>query len=179
MRRIVCFLLGLRQEKTVSRFARANISGARVHIWHCNAQGIYSDVQASTNGSGADYSGSNFLRGYQHTDSNGQVSLTTIYPGWYSGRSVHIHIKVRIFDSSGNVTTEATTQLFFADSISTAVYASGSAYSRSGTRDTTNSADGIYNQEDPALQVSLTGDATSGYAGTVSIGILEGTIYGG
>jgi protocatechuate 3,4-dioxygenase beta subunit len=149
----------------------ANISGAQVHIWHCNAQGEYSDVQNLTS--------ENFLRGYQYTDSNGQVAFTTIYPGWYSGRTVHIHIKVRIFDSSGNVTTEATTQLFFADSNSTAVYSANSTYSRSGTRDTVNALDSIYNEESPALLVSLTGDATSGYAGTVSIGILEGTIYGG
>jgi protocatechuate 3,4-dioxygenase beta subunit len=149
----------------------ANISGAQVHIWHCNAQGEYSDVQNLTS--------ENFLRGYQYTDSNGQVAFTTIYPGWYTGRSVHIHIKVRIFNSSGNLTTEATTQLFFADSISTAVYSANATYSRSGTRDTLNSADSIYNEESPALLVSLTGDATSGYAGTVSIGILEGTIYGG
>jgi hypothetical protein len=133
----------------------------------------------SINGGGADYSGSNFLRGYQHTDSNGQVSFTTIYSGWYSGRTVHIHIKVRIFDSSGNVTTEATTQLFFADSISTAFYAASPAYSRSGTRDTLNSSDGIYDEEDPALLVSLAGDTSSDCAGTVSIGILEGTICGG
>lgn len=92
---------------------------------------------------------------------------------------MQIHTKVRIFDSSGNVTTEATTQLFFADSISTAVYAANSAYSRSGTRDSLNSSDGIYHEEDPALLVSLVGDTSSGYAGTVSIGILEGTIYGG
>ena len=149
----------------------ANSSGAHVHIWYCNAQGEYSDVQSLTS--------ENFLRGYQYSDPNGQVAFTTIYPGWYSGRTVHIHIKVRIFDSSGNVTTEVTTQLFFADSISTAVYSADSSYSRSGTSDTLNAADSIYNEESPALLVSLTGDATSGYAGTVSIGILEGTIYVG
>jgi hypothetical protein len=102
----------------------------------------------------------NFLRGYQYTDSNGQVAFTTIYPGWYTGRTVHIHIKVRIFNSSGNVTTEATTQLFFADSISTAVYSANSTYTRSGTRDTLNSSDSIYNEESPTLLISLTGDAT-------------------
>jgi len=83
------------------------------------------------------------------------------------------------FDSSGDVSSEATTQLFFADSISTAVYAANSAYSRSGARDTTSSADSIYNEESPALLFSLTGDASSGNAGSVSIGIVEGTIYGG
>ena len=107
------------------------------------------------------------------------MSLTTIFPGWYRGRAVHIHIKVRVFDSSGNVTTEATTQLFFDDSISTAVYAASSDYSRSGTRDTMNTTDSIYNAESPALLVSLTGAATTSYTGTISIGIATGTIFGG
>jgi protocatechuate 3,4-dioxygenase beta subunit len=53
-----------------------------VHIWHCYAQGVYSEVQNATS--------ENFPRGYQDTDSNGQVSFTTIYPGWYSGRTAHI-----------------------------------------------------------------------------------------
>ncbi len=154
------------------------IANAQVHIWHCNAQGIYSDVQASTNGGGADYTSENFLRGYQFTDSNGQVVFTTIYPGWYSGRAVHIHVKVRIFDSSGNVTTEATTQLFFDESVTSAVYAANSAYSKSGTR-ILNANDSIFNSESPALTVGLTGSASAGYAGTVSIGIATGTIFGG
>ncbi len=155
------------------------IANAQVHIWHCNAQGVYSDVQASTNDNDADLTGENFLRGYQYTDANGKVSFTTIYPGWYSGRAVHIHVKVRVFDSSGNVTTEATTQLFFDDSISTAVYAANSDYSRSGTRDTMDSADSIYAAESPALLVSLTGSDTTSYTGTVSIGVATGTIFGG
>jgi len=155
------------------------IANAQVHIWHCNAQGVYSDVQASTNDNDADLTGENFLRGYQYTDANGKVSFTTIYPGWYSGRAVHIHVKVRVFDSSGNVTTGATTQLFFDDSISTAVYAANSDYSRSGTRDTMDSADSIYATESPALLLSLTGSATTSYTGTISIGVATGTIFGG
>lgn len=86
-------------------------------------------------------------------------------PGWYSGRAVHIHLKVRVFDAAGNITSEATTQLFFSDTISTAVYAA-------------NAADSIYSQESPALLVSLTGDASAGYVGSVSIGILEATALG-
>jgi protocatechuate 3,4-dioxygenase beta subunit len=152
------------------------ISNAQVHIWHCSAQGVYSDVQ---NGSNGNYTGQNFLRGYQWTDSNGQVSFTTIYPGWYSGRTVHIHVKVRIFDSSGNVTTEATTQLFFDDTTSNGVYSAHSAYSRSGSRDTLNASDNIYASESPVLLVSLSGSATTSYTGTISIGITEGAIFGG
>ena len=157
----------------------ATISGAQVHVWHCNSQGIYSDVEASSNGSGVDYSNADFLRGYQFTDADGRATFTTVYPGWYSGRTVHIHVKVRIFDSSGNVASEATTQLFFDDATTTAVYAANAQYTRARTRDTLNTSDGIYNSEDPALLVSLTGSTTEGYTGTVSIGIIEGSIYGG
>jgi protocatechuate 3,4-dioxygenase beta subunit len=154
------------------------ISGARVDIWHCNAQGVYSDVENATNGNGTNLITENFLRGYQTTDDTGLVNFTTIYPGWYTGRAVHIHVKVRIFDASGNVTTEATTQLFFDDSTSSAVYSANSAY-KSGTRDTLNAADGIYDSETPALLVSLSGSATTSYTGTIAIGIAEGTIFGG
>jgi len=155
------------------------IANAQVHIWHCNALGVYSDVQGATNGNGADLTGENFLRGYQYTDANGKVSFITIYPGWYSGRAVHIHVKVRVFDSSGNVATEATTQLFFDDSISTAVYAANADYSRSSSRGILNSADSIYAAESPALLVSLTGSDTTSYTGTISIGVATGSIYGG
>jgi len=155
------------------------IASAQVHIWHCNAQGVYSDVQAGSNDGGADLTGENFLRGYQYTDSNGKVSFTTIYPGWYSGRAVHIHVKVRIFDSSGNVTTEATTQLFFDDSISDSVYSANSEYQRSSTRDTLNANDSIYSSESPALLVGLTGSSTTAFTGAISVGVETGTIYGG
>ena len=155
------------------------ISNAQVHIWHCNAQGAYSDIQAATNAGGADLTGENFLRGYVWTDANGLASFTTVYPGWYSGRAVHIHVKVRIFDSSGNVTTEATTQLFFSDSVTDGVYSANSAYSRSSARGTLNSADNIYSSKSPALLVGLSGSASTSYTGTISIGIAEGTIFGG
>jgi protocatechuate 3,4-dioxygenase beta subunit len=155
------------------------LANAQVHIWHCDAQGTYSDVQAGSNDGGADLTGENFLRGYQYTDSNGEVSFTTIYPGWYSGRAVHIHVKIRILDSSGNVTTEATTQLFFDDSTSDSVYAANSEYQRSGTRDTLNANDSIYSSESPALLVSLTGASSTTFTGAISVGVETGTIYGG
>ena len=120
----------------------------------------------------------NFLRGYQYTDSNGQVAFTTIYPGWYNGRTVHIHIKVRIFDSSGNVTTEATTQLFFADSIHGGLFGQLNVFAHRDAGHVELHGFDLQRRK-PRLLVSLTGDATSDYAGTVSIGILEGSIYGG
>jgi protocatechuate 3,4-dioxygenase beta subunit len=157
----------------------SSLANAQVHIWHCNAQGVYSDVQASSNDNDANLTGENFLRGYQYTDADGKVSFTTIYPGWYSGRAVHIHVKVRVFDSSGNITTEATTQLFFNDSTTDAVYAANSQYERSTSRDTLNASDSIYNSESPALLVDLTGSAGTAFTGSISIGVETGTIYGG
>ena len=70
------------------------LKGAQVDIWHANSQGVYSDVsdQGTT--------GKKFLRGYQLTDNNGTVKFTTIYPGWYQGRAIHIHDKVRTFNGS-------------------------------------------------------------------------------
>jgi protocatechuate 3,4-dioxygenase beta subunit len=140
--------------------------GAVVDIWHCNASGLYSDEAA--NGT----SGETWLRGYQETDSAGHVQFTTIYPGWYSGRTVHIHIRVRTF--SGSATTyNFTTQIFFAEEDSAAVFATSPYNSRSG-RDTTNEEDMIYQQEVKAgnvLMPTLSGSASSGYSGTVGIGL--------
>jgi protocatechuate 3,4-dioxygenase beta subunit len=81
------------------------MSGAMVDIWHCDALGAYSDV--TDNAEGFNTLGREFLRGYQLTDAKGRVSFTTIYPGWYRGRAVHIHFKVR------NANTEFTSQFFF------------------------------------------------------------------
>jgi protocatechuate 3,4-dioxygenase beta subunit len=140
--------------------------GAVVDIWHCNASGLYSDEAANHT------SGETWLRGYQETDSNGHVQFTTIYPGWYSGRTVHIHIRVRTF--SGSATTfNFTTQIFFAEENSAAVFATSPYNSRSG-RDTTNEEDMIYQQEVRAgnvLMPMLSGSASSGLSGTVGIGL--------
>jgi protocatechuate 3,4-dioxygenase beta subunit len=113
------------------------LKGAQVDVWHANAMGQYSDIeQAGT-------AGTKFLRGYQITDDNGTVQFTTIYPGWYQGRSVHLHFKVRMFEGSEK-TFEFTSQFFFNDTISDQVY-SQVAYSDRGTRDMRNDQDGIFN----------------------------------
>jgi len=147
------------------------LQGAQVDIWHCDASGIYSDVQGTT-------AGQNFLRGYQVTDASGVARFTTIYPGWYSGRAVHVHVKVRLFDASNNTTTEATTQVFFDDAITDAVYKSVSPYSTRPTRDTRNSADNIYGNQ-TVLLLNLSGDTASGFTGTIPLGISLGQVNGG
>jgi protocatechuate 3,4-dioxygenase beta subunit len=147
------------------------LQGAQVDIWHCDASGIYSDVQGVT-------AGQDFLRGYQVTDANGVATFTTIYPGWYSGRAVHIHVKVRLFDSASNTTTEATTQVFFGDATTDTVYASASPYNARGSRDTRNASDNIYGNR-TVLLLALAGDATSGYTGNISLGVQVGQVNAG
>lgn len=162
----------------VSSYSAGNCAplvGAQVDIWHCDATGLYSDVQ---NMGGADTTGQNFLRGYQVTDANGTVQFTTIYPGWYSGRAVHIHVKVRLFDSASNTTTEATTQVFFDDATTDGVFAADAPYDTRGARDTRNSADNVYNNQ-TVLLLTLSGDTTVGYRGVASIGVNVGAINAG
>ena len=112
------------------------VSGAYVDVWHCNAAGLYSDVQANNT------VGQKFLRGYQITNQRGEVRFRTIYPGWYSGRTVHIHVKVRLFTESQQ-TYEFTTQFFFDDDITDEVYELA-PYNTRGARDTRNTTDNIY-----------------------------------
>lgn len=141
-------------------------SGAIVDIWQCSAQGSYSDISTAGNGN---TSGETWLRGLQETDANGQVRFTTIYPGWYQGRTIHIHLKVRTFDGD-STTYNFNTQLFFSESITAQVLGNVSAYSRSQTRGTTNSNDGIFDSD---MIVPLTGDYTDGYSGAIDIGLQD------
>ena len=118
----------------------APLVGAAVDIWHASASGLYSD-EASEN-----TVGSRYLRGYQVTDRRGRVRFTTVFPGWYSGRTPHIHCRVRLF--SGTTTTyNFTTQFFFDEAVTAAVYALAPYSARPG-RDTTNTTDNIYQATD-------------------------------
>jgi len=83
----------------------APLAGARVDLWHCDAGGTYSDESVQNS------SGKKYLRGYQVTDDSGNVQFTTIYPGWYGGRTVHIHVRVRTYNGSTMI-GEFTAQFF-------------------------------------------------------------------
>jgi protocatechuate 3,4-dioxygenase beta subunit len=120
--------------------ACAPLVGASVDVWHCDAAGVYSDVGDP----GFSSVGKRFLRGYQVTDSAGVAKFTTIYPGWYQGRAVHIHFKMRSHTSSG-AAYEFTSQLFFDDTITDQVFRQA-PYNARGQRPLKNDGDSIYRQ---------------------------------
>ncbi|HUP55703.1 MAG TPA: intradiol ring-cleavage dioxygenase [Methylomirabilota bacterium] len=126
------------------------MEGAIVDVWHCDALGVYSGVEAST--------GTDFLRGFQRTDASGAAAFTTVYPGWYQGRAVHIHFKIRT-DPDAEAGFEFTSQLFFDDAFSQQVYSSG-VYASKGQPDRPNASDQIFNESGGAtlLDVSQDGD---------------------
>ena len=138
------------------------LTGAYLDVWHCDASGTYSDVSGSSR---------KFLRGYQITDAAGIAQFTTVYPGWYQGRAVHIHFKLRLFTGSTK-TYEFTSQFFFNEALTSTVH-SQSPYSSKGTRDTLNTSDGIYNSlsstEKSALTLATTKTGDT-YAGVINLG---------
>ena len=138
---------------------------AVVDIWQCDAMGLYSDVK-DMNGF-FDTAGQKFLRGYQVADGAGVAKFTTVYPGWYQGRSVHIHFKVR---SSLNARAgEFTSQLYFDDAFSDKVFTRAPYNTKTGTR-TSNERDGIYRQGGKQLTLAVTENG-AGYRGVFEIGV--------
>lgn len=117
-----------------------SLSNAMVDVWHCDANGVYSDVEDFS----FDTRGKKFLRGYQLSDENGSVEFLTIYPGWYPGRAVHIHFKVRTANKIGKI-EDFTSQMYFDDSITDQVYRSA-PYNKRGSRTPRNEGDIIYNR---------------------------------
>lgn len=153
------------------------LSGAQVDIWHANSQGVYSCVQDAGTG------GKMYLRGYQLTDDNGTVRFTTVYPGWYEGRAIHIHVKVRTFEGSEK-TLEWTSQFYLNNSISEQVHTQP-PYSDHGLPKVTNEEDMIYrgassdglvqsNTGDRLMLNLSRGDDEQSYLGTFNIVLNSG-----
>jgi protocatechuate 3,4-dioxygenase beta subunit len=145
---------------------------AVIDIWHADAGGAYSGFDGSggagggppgggPGGGGGATTGTRYLRGAQVTNADGVARFTTIYPGWYQGRTVHIHAKVHLHN-----TAVLTTQLFFDDALSTRVFR-GAAYSGRGERDAFNDSDGIF---DDSLLMTCKRDG-DGYLGVMTFGV--------
>ncbi|WP_109301029.1 intradiol ring-cleavage dioxygenase [Aquimarina sp. AU474] len=127
------------------------LQGVLVDIWQCDAQGNYSEYSGQLDG---DFTNADFLRGRQTTDANGNASFISIYPGWYPGRTPHLHVEV--LSSTG--ASLLITQVSFPEEISSTVYATAEY---NGAADTNNSNDGIVAAGNLVDQV--TGNTTDGY----------------
>ena len=119
-------------------------SKCQIDLWHCDAKGVYSGENHPSNKENTEHQ--NWLRGYQVTDSKGIARVQTIIPGWYPGRTAHIHFKVRTFSEKHQVTADFTSQLFFHESDLKAVFAK-SPYSGKEVPNGLNMRDGIFAQK--------------------------------
>ena len=123
---------------------------AVVDVWHCDAEGSYSAE------------GESYLRGAQVTNREGVVEFTTVYPGWYPGRTVHIHAKVHL-----DKETVLTTQFYFDDAFSARVFTKDDAYPGESNRDGFNASDGLYDKD---LELTLS-EERDGYSGLITLDV--------
>ena len=131
------------------------VRGAAVDVWHCDAAGVYSGVQGNRG---------DFMRGIQRTNAKGIATFRTVYPGWYPGRTVHVHVKVHV---GGSVVH--TGQLYFPDALTDVVYRR-TPYSRRPGRSTRNAADSLYRNGGRRSTLKLVRSGT-GYAGSIAMGV--------
>ena len=137
------------------------VPNAVVDIWQCDAEGHYSQYTQP----GFDGRSQTFLRGIQATDSSGQVTFTTIYPGWYQGRATHIHIEVSINGRSVKVT-----QIAFPETVTSQVYTTG-VYAARGQNPTSNTRDMVFADSVSSELATVTGDPQGGYVARFTVGI--------
>ncbi len=140
------------------------ISGAEVDVWHADADGLYSAFTEQGEDEDVDTTAESFLRGVQTTDRRGIAVFDSIYPGWYPGRTAHVHVKVHFADQ-----TEVTTQLYFPDDVSSTVYTGHEVYVARGDKDTSNDDDGLGAELASLRMGVMEGDA--GHIATATIGI--------
>ena len=140
------------------------VEGALVDVWHNDAAGVYSGYPNQRGG--LNTTGQTFLRGIQPTNAEGLATFDTIYPGWYPGRTTHVHFKVHLDDRS-----LVTSQMYFPDDVTAQVYASP-GYAASGQKDTTNAQDTIATNPMPPL-LSLAGSVASGYTAKLTITVMD------
>ena len=147
----------------------ASLAGYAIYLWHCDRVGLYSMY---SNG----VTNENYLRGVQVTDSNGQVTFTTIFPGCYAGRMPHIHFEV--YASVAAATTAPagdavrTSQLAFPNAVCNAVYAtSGYSASINNFASISFSSDNVFSDGYSTQLATVTGDTSAGYVAALQVGI--------
>jgi protocatechuate 3,4-dioxygenase beta subunit len=148
------------QLKVVDASTCKPVKGAAVDIWHCDATGVYSGTQVQNT------EGQTFMRGIQKTNASGVATFRTVYPGWYRGRTVHIHVKVHI---GANVVH--TGQLYFPDRVTDAVY-KRSPYSSRPSRETRNANDSIFRNGGSKSLLSLKRSGAA-YLGAGTMGVVR------
>jgi protocatechuate 3,4-dioxygenase beta subunit len=137
------------------------MQNVQVDIWSCNASGVYSAESSEST------TGQSWLRGYQLTDANGMIQFTTIIPGWYAGRTNHIHLRFRSTYDSTDTSGSNTMQLFFDQTLIDTLATSVTPYSQEGTDSTTNASDRVYTtEEDGTTLLTLSGSTSAGYTAT-------------
>ena len=150
-------LLTLTLKVVNTNAACAAVPNANVEIWHVDSAGNYSQYGTQQQ--------QTYLRGIQTTNAGGEVTFTTIYPGWYQGRATHIHAEVTI-----NGVSRKVTQIAFPESVNNTVHRSG-VYASRGTNPMSNAADGIFADSLASELVTPAGDPNAGYAVTFQIAV--------
>lgn len=135
----------------------APVTNVQVEIWHCDQVGNYSEYGSTSNRT--------FYRGIQTTNSNGEVTFITNYPGWYQGRATHIHIEATLNGRSVKLS-----QIAFPETVNDTVHTTGVYVSR-GTNPTSNLSDGIFADSLSAGLVTPVGNPTDGYTVSFQFGI--------
>jgi protocatechuate 3,4-dioxygenase beta subunit len=133
------------------------VQNAAVEIWQCDAAGTYSQYGTQA--------AQTYLRGIQITNASGQVTFTTIYPGWYQGRATHIHVEVTLNGASVKVT-----QIAFPEAVTAGVYATG-VYAARGQNPTSNARDGIFADSLDAELATVSGDPATALTATFQVGV--------
>lgn len=143
------------------------IEGARVDLWHCDATGQYSGYDGQGDDRSISTKGEKFLRGTQTTGANGEVTFTTVYPGWYRGRTTHIHFKV-LLDEKAMLTG----QMYFPDALSEYIFTNIAPYNtRSAKRDTLNSTDWIAGADGDHVSFVSVREEKDAYVASLIIGV--------
>ncbi|MFG2738604.1 intradiol ring-cleavage dioxygenase [Streptomyces chartreusis] len=164
------------------------VKGAAVEIWHCDAWGYYSGYTTANPGGsapaesedGSTAADDTYLRGYQIAGANGVVKFETIFPGWYTPRTCHIHLKVHTGGQKEDGTYEGgkvnyTGQLFFDDTIAEEIFTL-EPYSKHSGSYTTLDDDMVYDGGGASsglltLEAVHKKDPSKGYRGFLTVAV--------